>query len=129
VRNLNQHSGVRTGDPGHAEQGDGSAREKHVQVVERDRNLAQLAVFPACDKKDVETFTQNFLPLVISGGAISERLAICEVPDTSFAEFSTRSRVGDDAIRVRAYQDLAKAPQTYRLQSLRDTELSSAKGA
>ena len=68
----------------------------------RRETVAELAVFAARHKKDVETFTQNFLPLVISGEAISGRLAVTRVPTFLHSLLDTISS-GDDAIRVHAY--------------------------
>ena len=45
--------------PGQAQNGDNRARDKDVQILNRDRNLPKLAVFSAGYKQNVRTSTQG----------------------------------------------------------------------
>ena len=61
VRHLQHHAQVRAGDAGQAQADDRRAHQQHVQVVDGNRDLAELAVVTACDEKNVEAFLQFFL--------------------------------------------------------------------
>ncbi len=55
---LEQHAGVGAGDTGEAEEPDGGADHEYIQVMDRDGDLAQLAVVPASHEKYVEALLQ-----------------------------------------------------------------------
>src|SRR5437762_7706452 len=61
MRHLQNHTPIRTSNAGQAHAHDRRAHQQHVEVVDGDRDLAELAVITACDKKDVEAFLQFFL--------------------------------------------------------------------
>ena len=58
ARRLDQHAGVRPGQPGNRKRPDNCCRYKDIGIVQRNRNLAQAATLIAADKDNVITFFQ-----------------------------------------------------------------------
>jgi hypothetical protein len=68
LRNLQEHASVRAGNSGQAEESNGSADGKNIEVMNGNGDFAKRAVVPASDKKDVEAFLQKSFPLVEASG-------------------------------------------------------------
>ncbi len=58
MSDLLQHPGIRAGNSGEAEDPDGGARQKDVQILDGNGDLSKLSSFVAGYEKYVETFTQ-----------------------------------------------------------------------
>ncbi len=56
--NLLQHTGIRTGDSRKAERTDGKARQKNIQIMDGNGDLAKLSSFVSGYEKYIETFAQ-----------------------------------------------------------------------
>jgi len=58
ARDLEQHPRIGTGDTGEAEEANSGADYEYIQVMDRDWDLAQLAIIPPSHKKYVEALSQ-----------------------------------------------------------------------
>ena len=124
---LGQHSGIRTGNSGEAKDGNSGTGEENIKVLDRDRNLAQLPVISAGDKKDVGTFTQYFLSLITRTGTPPGVARGYESPEFHSGS-RLRSHFGDEAVALPvSYQNQVRPENHFWLQSKLDAALSSVK--
>jgi len=56
--NLQQHAGIRAGNSGQAEKSNSGTDDENVEVMDWNRNLAELPVVATGHEKDVEPFLQ-----------------------------------------------------------------------